>query len=1026
MNHSFLTSSGPSKSVPQGGTRPNHSVPAASCRQVAHGLENRQRVRPTWLAFGHAMALGCLLALAGNAAFGQTVLSIGTIRDKIKGGWVGQMAGVCWGDSREFYWNNVMGPDANVPTWTSSMINNGFGQDDVYVEIPFIDTMKNSGVNCSWVTFGNAFKNTQFGLWHANFEGRTNLLNGTPAPASGDYLHNVEYDDIDWQIEANFSGIVAPGLPMAAADIAWRGGHVMNWGNGVYGGVMVGAMQARAYTATNLNDIIETGRQAIPAGTKFRNMIEDCIAQKNAGQTWDQCWSYVTPRYRRTSKAFTGDPSANGATDCDFIDVNQNASYVLIGLLYGNGDLEQSMRIAMRCGCDADCNPSTVGGILGAYLGFSNIPSKFTSSLNYTTKFSYTSYSIQDCIDLSEALARRVLAMSGGTTNGSGTNETWTIPAQATVPIVFEQCLTTGDPRNPISNPAPALTASLVSITNLTANFAASATDTNGMREYVWFFGDLTYSRAQNPVHTYLQPGIYTATAYAANSNGYTAWRQVTVFAGDVAPGMLSGSYVTTPSSVNLTTEGTADWIECNQAAANVLVLNRKTGVTAQIPQPTTTGGATFYTYSDSPTGTSWSDGTPTASATNDRHGWWVRNVGAGYQLILNASTNERVLTVYGGAWSASARFRATLSDSSAPAYEDTSLTAPVNTAVNRAYTLHYKAGSPGQTLTITMEVTAATSTDGNVKIDAATLQGVAATNSFPLNIPGCKLWLKSDDGVTADGSGNVSAWADRSGSGFNLTPSGTAPKLVANVLNGQPVVRFATSGYLFATQVLSTTTNATMFMVCQGLKGVSQKMFDGNFSGTAPAGTTGQRRIVTCEADGTVQMMGLRSGNFTNTQYLCASATLNSTSGVAKLFLNGASAAVSNNFYLLSCASPFTVGSRFGGTDKYGGDISEILVYDGVMSDPDRQAVESYLNAKWFVSPLVTPTRMSCAFSNGQPVLASTGVSNCTYTLQRSALLSPPAWSNIATVAADSQGRIRYVDTNAPSPNGFYRTRYP
>jgi hypothetical protein len=35
------------------------------------------------------------------------------------------------------------------------------------------------------------------------------------------------------------------------------------------------------------------------------------------------------------------------------------------------------MNIAMRCGLDSDCNPSTVGGILGTALGMQGIPEKW-------------------------------------------------------------------------------------------------------------------------------------------------------------------------------------------------------------------------------------------------------------------------------------------------------------------------------------------------------------------------------------------------------------------------------------------------------------------------------------------------------------------------------------------------------------------------------------------------------------------------------------------------------------------------
>src|SRR5262245_24839304 len=58
---------------------------------------------------------------------------------------------------------------------------------------------------------------------------------------------------------------------------------------------------------------------------------------------------------------------------------------------------------------------------------------------------------------------------------------------------------------------------------------------------------------------------------------------------------------------------------------------------------------------------------------------------------------------------------------------------------------------------------------------------------------PFLRLWLRADQGVTTDGSGNVTAWADQSGNGNNATSSGVmTPTFVANSsINNGPAVRF-------------------------------------------------------------------------------------------------------------------------------------------------------------------------------------------------------------------------------------------
>jgi len=444
-------------------------------------------------------------------------INIVTLRDKIKGGWVGHMAGTAWGASTEFGYLGVIMPDNEVPTWSPNMVNDSFDQDDLYVAMPFVSAVSDYGVNCNWTRFGDYFRDFTPRLWHANLIGRQNLRNGFPVPDSGHYSRNDHCDDIDWQIESNFGGIMAPGQPNAAAELAWRGGHTMNFGDGVYGGVFVAAMHAEAYFATNVDQIIEAGRQAIPGGSKYRQVIEDVIAWKALGNTWEQNWQLLENKWGNDDRC------PDGVNDPFNIDAKLNGAYVLLGLLYGGGNFETSMRIAMRCGQDSDCNPGSVGAVLGTYYGLANLPSQFTSALNSTSRFSGSSYTVDDVSTICENMARQVLALTGGSTSGSGTNETWTIPESATLPLILEQW-----PTN--ANTLPAMTATLVTRSNLTVTLNATATDADGIYGYQWFLGDMTFTNGADVTHTYRLPGVYPVICYVADNLGNTAYRALTVY----------------------------------------------------------------------------------------------------------------------------------------------------------------------------------------------------------------------------------------------------------------------------------------------------------------------------------------------------------------------------------------------------------------------------------------------------------------------------------------------------------------
>lgn len=99
---------------------------------------------------------------------GELRLSMDDYRDKMQGAWIGQMVGVEWGMPTEFKWNNVIIPEDKVPKWTPQMINGGFKNDDLYVEMTFLKTLEDFGLMVGIRQAGIDFANSRYGLWCAN------------------------------------------------------------------------------------------------------------------------------------------------------------------------------------------------------------------------------------------------------------------------------------------------------------------------------------------------------------------------------------------------------------------------------------------------------------------------------------------------------------------------------------------------------------------------------------------------------------------------------------------------------------------------------------------------------------------------------------------------------------------------------------------------------------------------------------------------------------------------------------------
>ena len=101
-------------------------------------------------------ALAVISAFCATRAYSEDVvldgknyrkISVAEYRDKMKGGWIGQIAGVCWGAPTEFRYCGRIIPEGEMPKWTPDMINNAFGQDDLYVEMTFLRSMEEHGLD---------------------------------------------------------------------------------------------------------------------------------------------------------------------------------------------------------------------------------------------------------------------------------------------------------------------------------------------------------------------------------------------------------------------------------------------------------------------------------------------------------------------------------------------------------------------------------------------------------------------------------------------------------------------------------------------------------------------------------------------------------------------------------------------------------------------------------------------------------------------------------------------------------------
>jgi hypothetical protein len=367
----------------------------------------------------------------------QVVIDADVLADKIRGAWAGQTIGVSYGFPVEFKYNSALVPDSHKLLWYEGYLTQIYklfpeAYDDIYVDLTFMQVLEEKGYDAPAQAYADALAQANFTLMHANQTARHNVLAGLSPPDSGHWLNNPTADDIDFQIEADFIGIMHPGMPNSAAAFSDEIGHIMSYGDGWYGGVFVAALYSLAMVENDVGLVVREALKTIPKQSLFYQTISDTIRAYEANpDDWHRAWFDVHQKWGYK------DRGPDGAFGVYNIDAKINSAWVVLGLLYGNGDFSRTIEIATRAGDDSDCNPATAAGVLGVILGYSKIPDYWKQYLPEIEdiNFLHTELSLNDSHKLSYKHALKAISRHGGKVEGDRIQ----IKVQKPEPVRFEQ-----------------------------------------------------------------------------------------------------------------------------------------------------------------------------------------------------------------------------------------------------------------------------------------------------------------------------------------------------------------------------------------------------------------------------------------------------------------------------------------------------------------------------------------------------------------------------------------------------------
>ena len=309
----------------------------------------------------------------------------------------------------------------------------------------FAEVMDRIGLDATTEQYGDMFRDSKYSLWHANAGARRNLNRGIKAPMSGHPDYNVHANDIDFQIEADFIGLMCPGLPQASNHYADRVGRVMNYGDGLYGGMFFGAMYAAAYFETDPHRVVEAGPPRHPGREPLRaaHPRRAGVARRRTRRTGGRPGSSsrrsgtgTTPARTGRSRRSTSTPASTAPTSC-------SASCT------ATATSRRRWRSRPAPGRTPTATPRAPPAILGVMLGYERIPEQWKAGIPALadTKFEFTRYSFNEIVKSTLTRAEKIIVAAGGTV---GPGEV-VIPVQSPKAPPLEQW----DPGVPVARVEP-------------------------------------------------------------------------------------------------------------------------------------------------------------------------------------------------------------------------------------------------------------------------------------------------------------------------------------------------------------------------------------------------------------------------------------------------------------------------------------------------------------------------------------------------------------------------------------------
>lgn len=289
----------------------------------------------------------------------KKMLSYMEYKDKVLAGWIGKSLGGVVGAPYENH--KVFGDVPAEKLWPSFNAPN----DDLDIQIVWLEAMQERGMFLTARDLAEYWQDRCRYNFCEYGHFLYNVQRGIAPPLSGTWNNQFFRESEGCPIRAEVWGLVAPGNPKLAAELAQMDGQLDHGGFSVQVERFLAAAVAQAFETKSLDKALAAGLSVAPADSRVARLVPEVRSICERYPEHHRAWRQVIRVYgdRDASKAIT------------------NHAIVLMALYLGKLDFKRTMLLCVNSGWDTDCTAATAGALLGVLGGTRCLPADWVEKL---------------------------------------------------------------------------------------------------------------------------------------------------------------------------------------------------------------------------------------------------------------------------------------------------------------------------------------------------------------------------------------------------------------------------------------------------------------------------------------------------------------------------------------------------------------------------------------------------------------------------------------------------------------------